>query len=151
MNSARGKKLKFWLGMTLLGCLAPFSVTWAAPVNISSMLVNNVSLTIHINGDGTYAFSGPVIPPVQINMGMYQNPIFTANASSPVTGSATIYSTSAYGMPAPSGTVDSSNLTNPVGVDFSSFRLGVNITSPITYAFDVPAWPLITPNSSSTL
>ncbi len=149
MKRPSAKYSRPWIWLVLLVCAAPFSAAWAAPVPISSMLVNNASLTLNITGYGTYSFSGPVIPPVNIVMGTYQNPLFTASTTSPVTGSATIYSTSAYGKPAPSGTVDSSN-SNPVNVDFSSFRLSVNITSPFTLSFDAPAWPLTTPNSSST-
>ncbi len=151
MNNAQGKKLKFWLGMTLLGCLAPFSAAWASTVNISSMLVNTASLTVSITNYGTYSFAGPVVPPADILMGTYQNPIYTANvATSGVTGTATIYSTGAYSEPTPSGTVDTSN-SNPVNVNFSSFRLGVNLTTSLgPISFDAPAWPINTPNSSST-
>ncbi len=150
MRKLRQKFLNRWL-LLVLACLAPIPAAWAASVPISSMLVNDASLTINITGDGTYTFSGPVIPPADIVMGTYQNPIYTANvATSGITGTATFYSTSAYGEPAPSGFVDSSNATNPVNVDFSSFRLNVNITSPFSLAFDAPAWPLTTPNSSST-
>lgn len=151
MKGARGKFQKFWLGMLLVGCIAPLSAAWASTVNLSSMLVNSASLTVTITGDGTYSFSGPVVPPADILMGQYQNPIYTANVTtSGATGTATIYSTNAYGEPAPSGTVDSSNATNPVSVDFSSFRLNVNLTSPLSVLFDAPAWPITTPNSSST-
>jgi len=114
------------------------------------MLVNSVSLSLHITGDGTYAFSRAGLPAVQLVMDTYQNPIFTTNATtSGVTGTATIYSTRAFGMPAPSGSVDSSS-SNPISVDFSSLRLAVNITSPFTQSFDAPVWPSTTPNSTST-
>ena len=150
MKNARGRFQKFWLGMLLVGCMAPLSAAWASTVNISSMLVNNASLTVAITGVGTYSFSGPVVPPADIVMGTYQNPIYTANITSGATGTATIYSTGAYGEPAPSGTIDTGNATNPISVNFSSFRLNVDVTSPITLSFDAPAWPLTTPNSSST-
>lgn len=151
MNNAQGKKLKFWLGMVLLGCLAPLSAAWASTVNISSMLVNTASLTVSITGDGTYSFSGPVVPPAEILMGQYQDPIYTANVNtSGATGTATIYSTGAYSEPAPSGYVDT-GISNPVNVNFSSFRLGVNLTTLLgAITFDAPAWPISTPNSSST-
>ena len=137
--------------MILLGCLAPFSAAWASAVNISSMLVNNASLTVAITGVGTYSFSGLVTPPADILMGQYQDPIYTQNiATSGVTGTATIYSTGTYGAFAPSGYVDPGN-SNPVNVNFSSFRLGVNLTTflgPIS--FDAPAWIINNPNNSST-
>ena len=153
MKNARGRFRKFWPGVLLAGCMAPLSAAWASTVNISSMLVNNASLTVSYSssyGSGSYSFSGPVVPPADILMGTYQNPIYTANITSGATGTATIYSTSAYGEPAPSGTIDTSNATNPISVNFSSFRLNVNVTAPITLSFDAPAWPLTTPNSSST-
>ena len=151
MNNAQGKKLKFWLGMVLLGCLAPLSAAWASTVNISSMLVNTASLTVSITGDGTYSFSGPVVPPAEILMGQYQDPIYTANVNtSGATGTATIYSTGAYSEPAPSGYVDTGN-SNPVNVNFSSFRLNVNLSTSLgPISFDAPAWIVNPPNSSST-
>ena len=152
MENVQGKYRRFLLGMLLAGCMAPLSAAWASTVNISSMLVNNASLTVSYSssyGNGSYSFSGPVVPPADILMGTYQNPIYTANITSGATGTATIYSTGAYGKPAPSGSIDTGNATNPISVDFSSFRLNVNVTAPITLSFDVPAWPVTTPNSTS--
>lgn len=156
MNDARGKLCALGVGIGLLACVMPLSAAWATPVSISNMLINNASLSLSnlvINGVnvGLYSFSGPVVPPADIEMGTYQDPIYTANVTtSGVTGSAVLYSTGAYGEPAPSGTVDASNASNPINVNFSSFRLGVNITSPFSLTFDAPAWPLTTPNSGST-
>ncbi len=155
MNTARGK---IWiLGLIgLLASTAPLTAAWASPVSISSMLVNNASLTLSnlvINGvsAGPYSFSGPVVPPADILMGQYQDPIYTATVTtSGASGSVTIYSTGAYNEPAPSGTVDASNTANPVKVNFSSFRLGVDITSPFSLTFDAPAWPVTQLNNSST-
>ena len=151
MKNARGRFQKFWLGVLLVGCIAPLSAAWASTVNISSMLVNTASLTVSITGDGTYSFSGPVVPPAEILMGQYQDPIYTQNvATSGVTGTATIYSTGSYGASAPSGYVDT-GISNPVNVNFSSFRLGVNLSTflgPIS--FDAPAWIINNPNNSST-
>ncbi len=154
MNSARGRNTKLWLGIALLGCLVPFSAAWASAVNISSMLVDNASLTVSVTGYGSYSFSGPVIPPADILMGEYQPSIYTANiTTSGATGTATLYSAGAIGNPVPpppSGTVDVSK-ANPVYVNFSSFRLSVNINSLLgSISFDAPAWPITTPNSSST-
>ena len=150
MKNARGRFQKFWLGVLLVGCIAPLSAAWASTVNISSMQVNNASLTVAITGVGTYSFSGPVVQPADILMGQYQPSIYTASITSGATSTATIYSTSAYGEPAPSGTIDTGNATNPISVNFSSFRLNVNVTSPNTLSFDAPAWPVTAPNSSST-
>ena len=154
MGCARGKNLKLWFAVALLGCAALFSTAWASSVNISSMLVTNASVNISYSstyGSGSYSFSGPVVPPADILMGQYQPSIYTASITSGATGTATIYSTGTYGSLPPSGTVDlSSGATNPVKVDFSSFRLNVNVTSPVTLSFDAPAWPVTTPNSSST-
>ena len=153
MENVQGKYRRFLLGMLLAGCMAPLSAAWASTVNISSMLVNNASLDVtytSILGNGSASFSEPVVSPADIVMGTYQDPIYTASiASGATTGTATIYSTGAYGKPAPSGSIDTGNATNPISVDFSSFRLNVNVTAPITLSFDVPAWPVTTPNSTS--
>ena len=151
MKNARERFRKFWLGMLLLGCMAPLSAAWASTVNISSMLVNNASLTVAITGGGTYSFSGSVTPPADIVMGTYQDPIYTQNvATSGVTGTATIYSTGIYGASAPSGYV-ATGISNPVNVNFSSFRLGVNLSTLLgSVSFDTPAWIINNPNSSST-
>ena len=151
MKNARGRFQKFWLGMLLAGCIAPLSAAWASTVNISSMLVNNASLTVAITGGGTYSFSGSVTPPADIVMGTYQNPIYTQNvATSGVTGTATIYSTGTYNASAPSGYV-ATGISNPVNVNFSSFRLDVNLSTLLgSVSFDTPAWIINNPNNSST-
>lgn len=150
MKNARGKSWSLWVGSVLLACVMPLSAAWATPVAISSMLVNSASLDLTITNVGTYSFSGAVSPPAQIVMGTYQNPIYAQNIStSGITGTATIYSTGVYGEPVPSGNLDTSYASNPVSVNFSSFRLGVNLTGPLTLSFDAPAWLTTTPNSSS--
>lgn len=139
-----------WVGTAVLACAMLFSTAWAAPVAINNMLVNSASLDLTITNVGTYSFSGAVSPPAQIVMGTYQNPIYAQNIStSGITGTATIYSTGVYGEPVPSGNLDTSYASNPVSVNFSSFRLGVNLTGPLTLSFDAPAWLTTTPNSSS--
>ncbi len=154
MKNVRGRFQKLCPGLLLLGCLTPLSTAWASTVGISSMLVNSASVTISYSstyGSGSYSFSGPVVPPADILMGQYQSSIYTASIASGATGTATIYSTGVYGYLPPSGTVDpSSGATNPVKVNFSSFRLNVNVTSPFTLSFDAPAWPVTLLNSSST-
>lgn len=106
----------------LLFCITPFSVSHAATVAIDSVLINFASLVVTVPGIGSSKFSSVVSPPAQINMGEYQDPIFQV-----VGGrySARIYSTRAFGMPTPSGTVDT--VAGTIDVDFSSLR--ANVTS----------------------
>ena len=107
MKNVQGRFQKFWLGVLLVGCIAPLSAVWASTVNISSMLVNNASLTVAITGYGTFSFSRPVVPVADILMGQYQPSIYTASIAPGATaGTAMTYSTGAYGSLPPSGTVD---------------------------------------------
>lgn len=101
----------------LLFCIAPFSVSHAATVAIDSLLINSASLTVTIPGIGNSTYSSPVVPPALITMGQYQNPIIQLVGGG---YSARIYTTGAFGMPAPSGTVDTAAGT--INVDFRSLR-----------------------------
>jgi hypothetical protein len=148
MNTSSTRNVRAWLWGGLLFCLAPAGVSHAATVAIDSLLINYASLNIAITNGGTLlpvgskTISGPVAPPVQIVMGTYQNPI--VQVGSGFLG-AKIYSTGAYGMPAPSGGVDTT--ANTISVDFSSLRGYAHIG---LYSLDM-ALPLITkPPSSGT-
>jgi hypothetical protein len=147
MNTSSATKVRSWLWGSLLFCFAPFSVSHAATVAVDSLLINYASLNITVTGGtllpvGSTTISGMVVPSVLINMGTYQNPIAQLGSG---TQSAKIYSTGAYGMPAPSGSVNT--LTNTIDVDFSSLRANAKIG---LYTLDM-AVPLITnPPSSGT-
>jgi hypothetical protein len=139
MRTSSARNVRSWLWGGLLLCLAPVGVSHAATIAIDSLLINYTSLTIAITGDGSTTYSGPVVPPVQIVMGEYQDPIIQ------LTGgfySARIYSTGTFGMPAPGGSVDT--VAGTINVDFSSLR--VSATTP--YGPLDMALPLITNPSS---
>lgn len=119
--------------------LAPYSSAQAASVDISSLTVNSASLTVAVTGDGTYNFAGPVSPPAVVTMGTYQDPILSGTNWK-------IYSTSLFGNPAPTGTVDGA--LGIINVDFSSLRAQTNILTLGT--LDFALWPLINPPSSGT-
>lgn len=125
MQALVRKKIRiFWSAPLFF--IASLSNSNAATVAIDSLLINSASLTITAPGIGSGMLSRAVSPPAQINMGEYQDPIFQV-----VGGrySARIYSTGAFGMPAPSGTVDTVGGT--INVDFSSLR--ANVTSRLGY------------------
>ena len=114
--------------LALLGT-APFSTAQAALIPISSLLVDNASLNITLTsgGTGTYAFSSPIVPPANIIMGTYQNPIAQFSTMTPTggTATATIYSAgNGTFPPPPSGYVEGSAIKN---VDFSSLRALLSI------------------------
>lgn len=128
--------------LALLFVLAPYQSLQAASVPIDTLAVDTVGLTIAITGDGTYNFSGPVVPPAVVTMGAYQDPIVGGTSWK-------IYSTGAFSKPAPSGTVDGT--LGSIDVDFSSLRAQASVTilgNP--YVLDVPLWPLTTPPSGGT-
>lgn len=128
--------------LVLLIVLAPYDSLHAASVPIDTLAVDTVGLTIAITNDGTYGFSGPVIPPAVVTMGAYQDPIVDGTIWK-------IYTTAAFGKPAPSGTVDGA--TGSIDVDFSSLRAQVSVTIlGIPRLLDVPLWPLINPPSGGT-
>ena len=135
--------VKWWPNLfALLFILAPFQALHAASVPIDTLSVDAVSLTIAITNDGTYNYSGPVAPPAVVTMGTYQDPIVGGTNWK-------IYTTSAFGKPAPSGSVDGAAGT--IDVDFSSMRAQATITIFSTpHVLDAPLWPLILPPSGGT-
>lgn len=123
--------------LPLLLSLFTLSSANAAPIAIDTMFVDNAAATLDINGSG---FPPPVtvsttLPSVEITMGAYQPNILSMGSTS--TMYLNIYSTSAYGMSAPSGFVDG----NTISVDFSSLRVTGSYS---IYSFDVALWPLTT-------
>jgi len=133
-------KHRTWIiALMLLVGSAPFAVAQAASVAIDTLSVNSVSLSVHIDGDGTYSFAGPVTPPVDITMGTYQDPIVGGTNWK-------VYSTGLFGKPAPTGTVDST--LGSINVDFSSLRGQVNV--PTYGLLDFALWPLINPPSGGS-
>ena len=130
-----------WIGAILL-LAAPFTVAQATSVAIDTLVVNSASLTLHINGDGTTNYSGPVSPPINLTMGLHQDPIVGGTAWK-------IYSTSLYGKPAPTGSVDATLGT--INVNFSSLRAQANVVIQGTMrTIDVELWPLINPPSPTS-
>ncbi len=117
---------------------APYSVAQAASVAIDTLSVNSVSLTVAITNDGTYNFSGPIVPPVDLTMGVYQDPIVSGAGWK-------IYSTNLFGSPAPTGTVD--GVLGTINVDFSSLRGQIMSNYGM---LDFALWPLINPPSGGT-
>jgi len=145
MKTSSARKVRSWLWGSLLLCLAPFSVTHAATVAIDTLSINNASLNIAITGGtllpvGSTTYSSLISPPALIDMGTYQNPIVQVSSGLLV---AKIYSTAAYGMPAPSGSVNT--LTNTINVDFSSFRANAKLG---LYTLDMAVPVIINPPSS---
>jgi hypothetical protein len=141
MNNHSHRSLGAWLRLVVFSVMvfAPFSMAQAASVAIDTLSVSAASLSIHITNDGTYNFSGPVVPPVTLIMGTYQNPIVSGTNWK-------IYSTSLFGKPAPTGTVDGA--LNTINVDFSSLRAQALVTG---YGMiDVALWPLINPPTSGS-
>jgi len=142
MKTFSARNFRSWLWGGLLFCLAPVGVSHAATVAIDSLLISSASLTIAIDGDGSRTYSSAVAPPVQITMGEYQDPIVELIGGR---YSARIYSTGAFGMPAPSGSVDT--VAGTINVDFSSLR--ASATTPYGL-FDIALWPIINPPSGGS-
>jgi hypothetical protein len=142
MNHARKSVIRSWVLSGFLLILAPFQVVQAATIAIDSLLVDTASLTIAITGDGSRTYSTAVAPPAQITMGEYQDPIVQLIGGR---YSARIYSTDAFGMPAPSGSVDT--VAGTINVDLSSLRAAA--TSPFG-TLDMALWPIINPPSAGT-
>lgn len=142
MKNSSTKKFRSWLWSGLLLCIAPFSVSHAATLAIESLLIDSASLTIAITGDGSRTYSTPVAPPAKIEMGVYQDPIVQLIGGR---YSARIYSTGAFGMPPPSGSVDT--VAGTINVDFSSLRAGA--TTPYG-SMDMALWPITNPPSGGS-
>lgn len=119
----------------LLFLATSFQASQAATVAIDSLLVDTASLNLVV-GSNSRTYTTSVVPPALITMGAYQDPIIAMWSSGYY---AKIYSTGAYGMPAPSGSVDTTAGT--INVDFSSLRVRAKTGSYGTLDF---AAPLIT-------
>ena len=150
------KKL-FKIRGLLLACLlisSPFTAK-AAILDVTSLSVDYVSVDLSVGSVVSTGASSAIVPPAELLMGSYQDPILgfsTSFSGGSFTGS--VYSTGAFGAPAPSASVDTiaGNFTS---VDLSSLRidgmLSVDtIIGTTTYSFDTEFWPLVTTPTSST-
>lgn len=135
------QRVSIWFSVLVLAGIgfAQFSVAHAAPVPINVLSVDSITLKVEVTGDGTFNFSGPVVPPANLVMGTYQDPIVSGPNWK-------IYSTNAFGKPAPSGSVDGALGT--IDVDFSSLRGQISGTS--FGMLDFELWPLVNPPSGGT-
>lgn len=132
---------------------SPLSVVHAAIIDVSSLSVDHVTSSISVSGVGSTGVSTSIVPPAEIFMGVYQDPILAYSSSfSGGSFSGSIYSTGAYSDPAPSASVDTLSGTFN-DVDLSSLRLrgmltldGVFVPD---YSFDTEFWPLVTPPTST--
>lgn len=112
----------------------------ASTLPISTLSVDDASFTIAITGGSTYS-TGPmsVSPPITVTMGVYQDPILAlpdlTSGGVSITN-ARLYSTGAFGQPAPSGSADSSSA---IFVDLSSVRIAWTMVSPGgAFNLDIP-------------
>ena len=139
----------FWAKCVLagLGLLLPLLPVHAAAVAIDSLSISNYSVSFSLTGMSPISRSG-AIGPITVEMGSYQDPIFTSNSSG--LGEWKIYSAGTAGAPPPpSGTVDA--VAGTIEVDFSSLRGKFTIPLFGSYAvFDLPLWPLTTPSTSNS-
>lgn len=137
-----------WVGALALFAAASFPTAQAASIPISRLLVDNASLNVTLTegGTGTYHFSTPIVPPANLIMGSYQNPIARFSTVVPSgTATAVIYSAGdGTNPPPPSGYVDGA----AINVDFSSLRATLDL--PDYPTLDIPLWPLINPPSGGT-
>ena len=121
-----------FLTLSLLIC----GTAHATPIDIESLFIDTASVTIDF-GWTSITPRGGSFSPVEITMGEYQDSI--VDISGPNGGYITVFSTDAYGMPAPSGTVDGSS----IDVDLSSLRLDAHFLSS-----DIELQPFSTPFDS---
>lgn len=127
------KKLKSIYIFVLLFSLFSAS-SHAVPIDINSLFVDTATVAVNspLLGSATASDS---FSPVEITMGYYQDPILFLGDSNL---SLSIYSTGAFGAPAPSGYVDG----NMISVDLSSLRAALTYQG-TTYV-DIEMWPLTT-------
>lgn len=140
--------IKKLLGLPLFVSVLVVSPVNAAIVAIDSMFVETASATLDLYGSyppPPVTATGGFSPAVEITMGSYQPTLLSfGNASSLYVN---IYSTGAYGMSAPSGTVDTT-LGTISSLDFSSLRADVSYNG-INYA-NLELWPLTTTLDTGT-
>lgn len=131
--------------------LASTSSAQSAILDVNTLSVDMVSANISIAGLSTGA-SDTFVPPVDIVMGTYQNPILSfSNTFTGGSFTADIYSSSVSGM-APSASVDTVS-GDFSSIDLSSLRLSGTLTEDLTastYTFDTELWPINTQPTSST-
>lgn len=144
-------KIKGLLSALLL--FSPLSVVQAAIIDVTSLSVDHVTSSISVSSVGSTGVSTSIVPPAEILMGVYQDPILAYSSSfSGGSFSGSVYSTGAYGAPAPSASVDTLSGTFN-DVDLSSLRLsGMLMFDSIflpDYSFDTEFWPLVTSPTST--
>lgn len=156
LNHITINSFKLFLAALLL-LLTPFSQLNAASIEVSTLSVDSVTTSLLATDTSTgfpvidTGTSATLIPPAIIEMGTFQNSIFSfSNSFTDGTFSATVYSA---GPTAPSASVDTSGgFTN---IDLSGLRLSGEIifnTAPAgsTLTFDTELWPITTTPTSSS-
>ena len=147
----RLNKIKGLLAAFLL--FSPLSMVHAAIIDVSTLSVDYVSSSISISGVGSTGVSTSIVPPALLEMGSYQDPILAYSTTfSGGSFSGSVYSSGAYGDPAPSASVDT--LAGSFdAVDLSSLRISGTLMfdslSVPDYSFDTAFWPLITSPTST--
>jgi hypothetical protein len=144
-------KIRGLLSALLL--FSPLSVVHAAIIDVSSLSVDYVTSSISISDVGSSGVSSAIVPPAEILMGVYQDPILAFSSSfSGGSFSGSVYSTGAYSDPAPSASVDTLSGTFN-DIDLSSLRLsGTMMFDSVLQpdiSFDTEFWPqVISPTST---
>lgn len=137
-----------FLSGLLFTASAVFNLANAAILDLQTLSVDTVSAHITAGAVLNTGATTSIVPPADIIMGSYQSSILNfSNAFTGGTLSGNIYSTDAYGMPAPSGTIDTAGGFNTI--DLSSLRLSGSIlitgtSAPTTMTFDSELWPINT-------
>ena len=149
MTKIPHKIIRLLLAAVLLG---PLTSIHAALIDVSSLSVDTVSANINISGIVNTGATTSIIPPAEIIMGSYQNPLLPLSSTfSGGTFTGSIYTTNAFGAPAPSATVNTM-MNEFDSVDLSSMRISGMLdlgTLLGSYSFDTELWPLTTTPSSS--
>ncbi len=132
--------------VTSIVLLSLSSSARAAIIDVSSLFVDTVSANVVVGSVIDTGASTSIVPPAEITMGSYQDPILDfSNSFSSGSFDGTIYSSGTFGEPAPSASVDT-GLGVFSAVDLSSLRMSGTLTSgSITYSFDTELWPVTTP------
>ena len=135
-NSMIGRQFVMAAAMLVCGASAH-----AAVVSIDDMFVDRAVVKISVLGRTGTLLNTTLSPSAMIDMGTYQDPIISFSQGAT---SLKFYTTNAYGMPAPTGQVDTTAGT--IGVDLSSLRLALTTN---TKSYDIAAWPFNTPADKS--
>ena len=149
MNKITSKIRSLLLAAALF---APVSTLHAALIDVSSLSVDTVSANINVGSVVNTGATTSIIPPAEILMGSYQNPLLPLSSSfNGGTFTGNIYTTNAFGEPAPSATVNTM-MNEFDSVDLSSMRISgtLDLGGLLgSYSFDTELWPLTTTPTSS--